>query len=188
MQFGRVANEHRANYMINKLKVVPKHLIDLVKEQGIKIYCFNEKCYLSYIGLADKETFKDGRTTDETSCFMPVEKAISVFDCDYFEEINELGFCTDLHEFGHALDYSLGAKLGSKYYLSWNNKDILKGWIHDKGLDWYANQNPHEYFATAFMAFYEKGLSTYKPWSYREHTREELFEKDNDMYRIIANL
>lgn len=185
MRFNRVANEHTANYMIDRLKVVPKHLIDLVTEQGIQTYCFNEKCYPSYIGLAEKETFDDGRTSDSISCFMSNKKAILLFDYDCDDE---LGFSTILHEFGHALDYSLGIKSGNGTYLSYTNNNILEGFHQKKGLDWYANTDPCEYFAQAFMAFYEKGLSTYKPWSYRAHTREELFEKDNNMYNILLNL
>lgn len=185
MKFGRVANENTANYILEKLKVVPKHLIDIVDEQGIKIYCFNKNFYPSYIGLAEKEAFEDGRTTDKTACFMGDKKVISLFDEDCNEE---LGFCGTLHEFGHALDYSLGIKLGNEGFLSHADKNIFKGWQKQKGLDWYANLNQCEYFAQAFMAFFQDDMPLYKPWSYRAHTKEELFLRDNDMYNLLLNL
>jgi len=185
LRFGRVANDNTANYILEKMKVIPKHLIDIVKEQGIKTYCFNESCSPSYIGLREKEIFEDGRTIDEAACFMSDKKAISLFDCDCDEE---LGYCTTLHEFGHALDYALGIKSGNKNYLSYADNIILKGWQKQRGLDWYANLNPQEYFAQAFMAFFQRNIPLYKSWSYRAHTKEELFLKDNDMFCILKEI
>jgi hypothetical protein len=68
------------------------------------------------------------------------------------------------------------------------NPIILHGWKQQKGLDCYANIDPMEYFAQGFMAYMYSNLETYKPWSYREHTRQELKEKDSDLYYLIDNL
>ena len=184
MRFNRVANINTANYTLERLKVVPKHLINIVREQGIQIYCFNEKLYPSYIGLDEKSIYEDGRSSDETSCFIPSKKVIELFDWDCDEE---KGFSVALHEFAHALDYSLGMKIGKDNYLSCVEPKIYKGWQNNKALDWYADLNPCEYFAQAFMAFFQD-IPTYKTKSYRSHTKEELFLKDNDMYNVILNL
>jgi len=66
--------------------------------------------------------------------------------------------------------------------------DIIKGWKKQKGLDCYANTNPREYFAQAFMAYMYSNLETYKPWSYREHTSQELKEKNSEMYYYLKNI
>lgn len=185
MKFGRVANESTAIDIKNELSIVPKHLINLVTQMGIQIFCFNESFTPSWIGVQKKITFDDSRTTDETACFLHDKKIISLFDCDVDDE---LGFSTTLHEFGHALDFALAMKDGKKGFMTDNNKDIIKGWKKQKGLDWYANLNPCEYFAQGFMAYCQANIPLYNPRSYRAHTREELKEKDSDLFYYIQSL
>jgi tetratricopeptide (TPR) repeat protein len=56
-----------------------------------------------------------------------------------------------------------------------------------KTLDYYANSNKHEYFATGVEAYVsEKKLPDQKSTS--GNTRKELLEKDPDLYRLIESL
>lgn len=186
MKFIRVANSETARKTLNELKVIPQKLIDLTSDFGINIYCFNKKLYPSWIGLFQKWNTSDGRNYDETACFSPYHKSIILYDWDFDE--SEFAFSTVIHEYAHALDYVLGSKIKKDTYLSEIHPDILKGWKKQKGLDWYANLNPHEYFAQAFMAFFQEDKELYKPKVYYEHTKGELKEKDSNMYYLINNI
>lgn len=185
INFRRVATDLTAEKTVNELKVIPKQLINIACQTGIEIYCFNKSCYPSWIGLMEKDQFDDGRSTDDTACFLTDKKAIILYDWDMDEEE---GFSTVLHEFGHAIDYALGLRTGKGTFLSTIDSNIYSGWMKGNALDSYADINPREYFAQAFMAYYTNKLTTYKPWSYRAHTKEELFAKDNDMYMYLLNM
>lgn len=57
----------------------------------------------------------------------------------------------------------------------------------DRTLDWYANTNEHEYFAQGYEAFVsEAKLPDQKDAA--GHTREELRERDPDLFRFIEGL
>ena len=186
MRFDRVANKETAIKTIKELEIIPQKLIDLTTQFGINTYCFNKQLYPSQIGLLNKINTPDGRSFDETACFIPWRKAIALYDWDFDE--SEYAFSTVIHEYAHALDYTLGSILKEDTFLSNINPIILNGWKKQKGLDWYANLNPHEYFAQAFMAYYQKDKYRYKPKIYYEHICEELKDKDDDMYYFIDNL
>jgi hypothetical protein len=171
---------------INELRIIPQKLLDLTTQFGINTYCFNKQLYPSWIGLMKKSNTFDGRSYDETACFLPWHKSILLYDWDFDE--SEYAFSTAIHEYAHALDYSLGSILKSDIYLSEIHPIIQNGWKKQKGLDLYANLNPHEYFAQAFMAYFQKDKGRYKPKIYYEHTCEELKSKDSDMYYFIDAL
>lgn len=64
---------------------------------------------------------------------------------------------------------------------------FLKARREDRTLDWYANTNEHEYFAQGYEAFIaEDKLPDQKDAA--GHTREELREKDPDLFRFIEGL
>lgn len=187
MKFNRVTDSETARIVLNELKVIPPKLIDITNEFGISVYCFNKNYKASWIGLCDKnEDLNDGRLIDEVSCYMPQYKAIIIYSPDIKDDEDEDAFSTIVHEYAHALDDALGNRNGKKDYLSYINTDIYKRWEQGKGLDCYANINPVEYFAQAFMAYIMD--KNYKPWSYREHTRQELKEKDGDMFYYLRDL
>lgn len=186
MQFNRIANIETAHKVLNELKVIPEKLLKITDEFGLQIYCFNKILYPSYIGLIDKNLLtSDGRSYDNTACYNPKYKSIFIYDTD-FEDIGEKAYSAILHEYGHALDNALSIKQGKDDWLSYIDQDIYKGWKQGKSLDWYANTNPLEYFAQAFMAYlYDLN---YNPWSYREHTKAELKEKDPNMFYYLQAL
>lgn len=187
MQFNRVANTETARRVLFELKKIPKGLLNITDEFGLQIYCFDKTLYPSYIGLIDKKLLSsDGRSYDDTAYYDPKYKSIFIYDTD-FEDIGEKAFSTILHEYGHALDDALGTQNDKNSWLSYIDSDIYKRWQQGKGLDWYANTNPLEYFAQAFMA-YMNDIGNYKSWSYREHTRRELKVKDTDMFDFFNAL
>lgn len=187
MKFNRVANSETARKTMNELIKIPQKLIDLTTDFGIGIYCFDQTLYPSWIGLFENiVTLSHNRSIDNTACFSPYHKSIILYDWDFDE--SEYGYSTTIHEYAHALDYVLGSKIRKNSYFSEINIDILKGWNQQKGLDWYANRNPHEYFAQAFMAYLYGDKEKYKPKIYFEHTRQELKLKDPDMYYILKNI
>jgi hypothetical protein len=188
MRFVRVANNQTASKVLNDLKMIPQKLIDITSEFGTRIYCFNDRLKPSYIGLVDKDDkLNDGRSLDETSHYNHQKKAIYIFDyC--IKDMGEKAYSTIIHEYAHALDHALGCKIKQNEILSMVDAGIIKRWEKQKGLDCYANIDPLEYFAQAFMAYMYSNLETYKPQSYREHTRQELKEKDSDMYYYLKNL
>jgi hypothetical protein len=188
MRFVRVANAQTASKVLNDLKTIPQKLIDITNEFGTQIYCFNERFKPSYIGLVQEgDHLGDGRSLDEVSHYNHQEKALYIFD-HCIEDIGEKAFSTIIHEYAHALDRALGCRIKQNKYLSMVDPDIIKGWKKQKGLDCYANTNPREYFAQAFMAYMYSNLETYKPWSYREHTSQELKEKNSEMYYYLKNI
>lgn len=189
MQFERVADIKTANEVLNDINRIPTKALKIINEFGTKIYCFNKDFKPSWIGLIDKsEISSDGRHLNDTSLYLPDDRAILIHDSDLKEEVQEKAFSTTLHEIGHALDYALGYKEGYNYAISCFEDRIYKGWQNNKGLDWYANSNPQEYFAQAFMAYCYKDIPLYRPYSYREHTREELIEKDNKLYCYLKSI
>ncbi len=189
MRFERVAQIKTANQVLHELQRVPKKALKVVNDFGIKIYCFDKDFKPSRIGLCNKNDISDdGRLWDDTACYGLKYKAIFIHQHDFEEEKNEKDFSGIIHEIGHALDHALGNKLGKNNYLSHIESKIYTGWQNDKGLDCYANSDLAEYFAQAFMAYCYTGLENYKPWSYREHTKEELRIKDNDMFCFFKSL
>lgn len=189
MRFERVAQIKTANQVVRELQMVPKKALEIVNDFGTKIYCFDKDFKPSWIGLVDKcDTSEDKRSLNDTSLYYLKYKATFIHEIDLKEAENEKAYSTILHEFGHALDHALGNKNGEDCYLSYVEPKIYEGWQQDKGLDWYANLDPAEYFAQAFMAYCYTGLENYKPWSYREHTREELKLKDSDMFYFLKSL
>ena len=186
MNFSRVANKETAIKTIKELEIIPQKLIDLTTQFGVNTYCFNKQLYPSWIGLLEKRNIPDGRSYDETACFIYWRKAIVLYDWDFND--STYAYSTVVHEFAHALDYTLGSILRKDTFLSNINPIILNGWKKQKGLDWYANLNQHEYFAQTFMAYFHKSNYRYKPKIYYEHNCEELKERDSDMYYFIDGL
>jgi Mlc titration factor MtfA (ptsG expression regulator) len=186
MNFIRVANKETAIKTIKELEIITPKLINLTTQFGINTYCFDKQLYPSWIGLLKKSNTFDGRSYDETACFLSWHKSILLYDWDFDE--SEYAFSTVIHEYAHALDYTLGSMLKEDTFLSNIHPTIYNGWQKQRGLDCYANLNPREYFAQAFMAYFQKDKERYKPKKYYEHTCEELKEKDNDMYYFIDNL
>lgn len=188
MLFNRVANIDTARDVLNELKKIPQNLINITNEFGLQICCFNEKFKPSWIGLCDESALVSyNRNANETACYRHKKRCIWIFDKD-FEDIGEKAYSSIIHEFAHALDHALGHKMGKNNFLSMVDSNIFTGWEKKRGLDWYANINPLEYFAQAFMAYIYSDKETYKPWSYREHTQQELKEKDSDMFYYLKNL
>lgn len=189
MIFDRVANLKTSSKVLNELEMIPSKALQILNEFGVKIYCFDNNFKPSCIGLIDRELVaEDGRSLNETSLYLPKHKAILIHDCDIEEEKNEIAFSTILHEIGHAFDHALGNKIGGNKFLSYIEPKIYEGWQNNKALDWYADINPCEYFAQAFMAYVNTGIGNYKPLSYREHTIEELKIKDSDMFYYLNSL
>lgn len=186
IKFNRVGTTETARKVLNDLKIIPQHLLDITNEFGVNTYCFNKNIFPSWIGLLEKSNRKDGRNNDETACFCPWSKSILIYDWDFDD--SEIAFSTTLHEYAHALDYALGSRIKHDSFLSEIHPDIQKGWKKQKGLDWYANLNEHEYFAQAFMAYFQQDKELYKPKIYYEHTCEELKEKDSNMFYLIKGL
>lgn len=186
IKFNRVGTTQTARNVLNELKVIPQHLLNITDNFGIHTYCFNKIVYPSWIGLLEKSNTKDGRDYDETACFCSWNKAILLYDWDFDE--SEVAFSTVLHEYAHALDYALGSNIKKNTFLSDIHPDIQKGWKKQKGLDWYANLNEHEYFAQAFMAYFQQDKELYKPKKYYEHTYGELKEKDSNMFYLIKGI
>lgn len=186
MLFNRVANANTARNILNELKIIPKHLLDITNQFGIHTYCFNEKLYPSWIGLFDKVNIADRRDYDKKACFSPNHKSIIIYDWDF--DKSEYAFSAVIHEYAHALDYALGSQYKEDAFLSEIDPDIQKGWKKNRGLDWYAKLNSLEYFAQAFMAYFQEGKELYKPKKYYEHTQQELKEKDPDMFYYLKNL
>jgi hypothetical protein len=187
-----VANDKTAHYIVKSLEIIPPRIKRLVDETGMQIYCFNEKFKPSTIGLlsSSAEFFDDGRSANEASAFYADGNVVCLFDKDVFfsEQNSEKAFSTVLHEYGHAVDYALALKNKSKYwYNSSDDESIFAGWKKHLALDEYAETNPAEYFAQAFMAYFND-LTGYKPWSYREHTRTELIQRDRNMFDYIKGL
>jgi hypothetical protein len=145
---------------------------------------FSKNYKPSWIGLLDKnDKFTDGRFVDETAAYFAKDKSIFIFEDDVKPYGKEKAFSTFLHEYGHALDHALGVS----NFISYLDDNIYRGYENQKGLDSYANLNSAEYFAQAFMA-YTQDKSTYKPWSYREHTRLELKQRDRNMFDYFKAL
>ena len=192
MRFNRVANDETARYIVKSLEIIPPKIKRLVDETGMQIYCFNETFKPSGIGLlSPSEAYSDdGRSENETSAFYAGGNITCLFDDDIYFSIRneEKAFSTILHEYGHAVDYALAQKEKSKnYFLSCDNNVIRKGWEKRFALDEYADKAPYEYFAQAFMAYFNDMVG-YKPWSYREHTRLELMQRDRNMFDYIKAL
>jgi len=83
-----------------------------------------------------------------------------------------------LHEIGHALDFALGINT----YLSDETPEIFKG---GTPLDWYANSNNIERFATCFESLFnhEDSIST----DYFDHTIKEVFYKENEFFNFMTS-
>lgn len=188
MRFNRVANDKAAYYIVQSLEIIPQKIKRIVDETGMQIYCFNKGFKPSKIGLlSSSEVFEDGRSGNETSAFYACGNVMCLFDEDiYFPVRNdEKAFSTVLHEYAHAVDHALAVKDNSRsFYLSCDNKFIRRGWEKHLALDEYADTNPAEYFAQAFMAYF-MDRTGYNPWSYREHTRSELMKRDRNMFDYI---
>jgi hypothetical protein len=133
MNFIRVANKETAIKTIKELEIIPQKLIDLTTHFGINTYCFDKQLYPSWIGLMKKSNTFDGRSYDETACFLPWHKSILLYDWDFNE--SEYAFSTVIHEYAHALDYTLGSTIKPDSFLSEINPIIKSGWLKQKGLD-----------------------------------------------------
>jgi len=192
LKFNRVANDKTARYIIQSLEIIPPKIKRLVDETGMQIYCFNEGFKPSTIGLLSPSAafFDDGRSANEISAFYAGSNITCLFDEDIYFQVrnNEKAFSTVLHEYGHAVDRALALKGRSKEWMnSDGDRNIITGWRKGYALDEYAAINPREYFAQAFMAYFNN-LIGYKPWSYREHTRLELMQKDRNMFDYLKEL
>lgn len=177
--------------VLNELNQLPKAVIRLIQEYGTKIYYLNKKYPASWIGLIEKGLNAScNRKLNEVSCHLSAQNALVILtDCMHeIDRTKEQVFSVTLHELGHAFDMAAGCKFGYKDYLSIGNLDIQKRFNKGKGLDWYANTTPMEYFAQAFMAYFMQGKERYIPVSYREHRQEDLKEHDPDMFYFLDNL
>ena len=191
LRFNRVANDETARYIVKSLEIIPPKIKRLVDETGMQIYCFNKGFKPSAIGLLQPySTFADGRSEDEISAFYAHGNVICFFDEDVFypEQNNEKAFSTVLHEYGHAVDHALAVRNDPEsFFISYGNGTIREGWEKHKALDEYADTNPMEYFAQAFMAYF-MDRTRYIPWNYREHTRLELMRRGRNMFDYIKSL
>lgn len=157
--------------------------LDELRKKGAKHYLLPLDLRLTEVpgrqDLEDKLTF-DGRYY---SSVRGVGGILTVSGVEYLDTAARGGFHTIAHEFAHqvhtaAFDRTLTARVQQLY-----KRALKKG----RTLDYYAAANEYEYFAQGYEAF----ISDFKrPGAgvTARHTRQELKEKDPDLYKFLEEI
>lgn len=159
------------------------NFLDELRKKGAKHYLLPLDLRLTEVpgrqDLQDKETF-DGRYY---SSVRGVGGLLTVSGVEYLDTAARGEFHTIAHEFAHqvhttAFDRTLTARVQWLY-----KRALSKG----RTLDYYAAANEYEYFAQGYEAF----ISEFKrPGAgvTARHTRQELREKDLDLYKFLEEI
>jgi len=129
-------------------------------------------------GLRDKRTF-DGRLWDDVKGLGGIH---ALSGEDWQSDVRNLRFNVVSHEFAHQVHGLVPADLRDEI-----KSLFLKAKKQRLTLDFYADFNEFEYFATGVEAYVSEEKLADQKITYG-HTRRELLDKDPDLYRLIERL
>ena len=129
-------------------------------------------------GIRDKRTF-DGRLWDDVKGLGGI-RAMS--GEDWQSDVRNLRFNVVSHEFAHQVHGLVSPELRDEIKAL-----FLKAKEQRLTLDFYADFNEFEYFATGVEAYVSEDKLADQKITYG-HTRRELMDKDPDLYKLIERL
>jgi len=101
---------------------------------------------------------------------------------DWERDVKYLRFNVVAHEFAHQIHRMLPAEVQAEI-----DRLYAKAKAERKTLDFYSDQNVMEYFAVGVEAYVSEAKLADQKIAYG-HTRQELLDRDPDLYKLIERL
>lgn len=148
--------------------------------KGFAVRCFDRGMIVDILADQIKDVRESGYPWGGKSIYQRWTKSlVMTYDVAYGLAWEYRSYRGDIHELGHAVRFLLVRGLGI-----WKLGRLF-GKAKKEGLflDEYAASSMEEYFAQGFEAYFTEGEST----TPIDHSRQELQEKDPDLFAFIAN-